>query len=43
MPASRDWNAVVYGGGIFVAGAGNFDAGAFSSNGTTYSAQFPKD
>ena len=36
MPSSRDWNAVVYGGGVFVAVAGNLDAGAISTNGTTW-------
>jgi hypothetical protein len=36
MPVSRAWNSVVYGGGIFVAVAGNLDAGAISTNGTTW-------
>jgi hypothetical protein len=36
MPISANWNSVVYGSGIFVAVAGNLDAGAISINGTTW-------
>ena len=42
MPASRDWNGVVYGKpstsdtGIFVAVSGNLNAGAYSINGTSW-------
>jgi hypothetical protein len=36
MPASRQWNSVVFGEGIFVAVAGNLDSGAISTNGTTW-------
>jgi hypothetical protein len=36
MPASRQWNSAIYGGGLFLAVATNSNSAAYSLNGTTW-------
>ena len=38
MPSSATWNGVAYGNGYFVAVASGTTAGAYSTNGTTWTA-----
>jgi len=37
MPASRQWNSCIYGGGLFIAVATNSNSAAYSLSGTTWS------